>query len=58
MKKIWEVIKRWLNLDHQRPWEKKPPSWEDTAPSEYEPPDDWLWITNLLALILKQGEIL
>ena len=40
MKKIWELIKRWLNLDHQRPWEKKPPSWEDTAPSEYEPPDD------------------
>ena len=44
MKKIWELIKRWLNLDHQRPWEKKPPSWEDTAPSEYEPPmqeSDW-----------------
>ena len=40
MKKIWEVIKRWLNLDHQRPWEKKPPvDWEDTAPSEYEPDD-------------------
>ena len=19
----------------------EPPSWEDTAPSEYEPPDDW-----------------
>ena len=21
--------------------ESEPPSWEDTAPSEYEPPDDW-----------------
>ncbi len=20
---------------------KEPPDWEDTAPSEYEPPDDW-----------------
>jgi hypothetical protein len=26
-----------MNLDHQRPWEKEPPTWEDTAPSEYEP---------------------
>ena len=23
------------------PIAKEPPSWEDTAPSEYEPPDDW-----------------
>jgi hypothetical protein len=40
MKKIWQLIKRWMNLDHQRPWEKKPVDWEDTAPSEYEPHDD------------------
>ena len=36
MKRILDSIKRWLNLDHQRPLEKEPPNWEDTAPSEYE----------------------
>ena len=40
MRKIWKLIKRWVNFDHQRPWEKEPPNWEDTAPSEYEPHDD------------------
>ena len=36
MKKIWKLIRRWLDIDDPRPWEE-PPSWEDTAPSEYEP---------------------
>jgi hypothetical protein len=37
MIKIWKLIKKWLDLSHSRPWEKEPPDWEDTAPSEYEP---------------------
>ena len=40
MKEIYKQIKRWLDLSHPRPWEEKPPNWEDTAPSEYEPPDE------------------
>jgi hypothetical protein len=39
MKKVLDLIKKWMNLDHHRPWEKEPPEWEDTAPSEYEPHD-------------------
>ena len=44
MKKVWKWVKehlpRWLNLNHSKPWEKRPPvDWEDTAPSEYEPDD-------------------
>jgi hypothetical protein len=37
MNQIWKFIKKWLDLSHSRPWEKDPPDWEDTAPSEYEP---------------------
>ena len=33
------LIKKWFDLSHSRPWEKEPPEWEDTAPSEYEPND-------------------
>ena len=47
MKKVLLWIKnhlpRWLDLSHDEPWEKEPPKpfdWEDTAPSEYEPPDE------------------
>jgi len=43
MKKVLNWIKKWMNLNHQRPWEKEPPKpfeWEDTAPSEYEPDDN------------------
>ena len=36
---IKEHLPRWLNLSHDKPWEKEPPNWEDTAPSEYEPSD-------------------
>jgi hypothetical protein len=43
MKKIFKWIKehipKWLDLSHSKPWEKEPPEWEDTAPSEYEPND-------------------
>tara|TARA_R100000008_G_scaffold81542_1_gene64903 strand:+ start:874 stop:1005 length:132 start_codon:yes stop_codon:yes gene_type:complete len=43
MKKIIKWIKehlpRWLDINEPKPWEKKPPTWEDTAPSEYEPHD-------------------
>jgi hypothetical protein len=34
---IKEHLPKWLDLSHHKPWEKKPPNWEDTAPSEYEP---------------------
>jgi len=40
MKNIYAIIRKWLNLSHHRPWEKEPPDWEDTAPSEYEPNDE------------------
>ena len=30
-------------LEWFRSEKKEPPSWEDTAPSEYEPPDDNRW---------------
>jgi len=40
MRKIWKLIKRWLDINNPRPWDKEPPNWEDTAPSEYEPHDD------------------
>ena len=39
MKKVLDNIRKWMNLDHHRHWEKEPPEWEDTAPSEYEPHD-------------------
>ena len=37
LKWIKEHLPRWFDLSHSKPWEKKPPTWEDTAPSEYEP---------------------
>ena len=40
MKKVLDLVKKWMNLNHSRPWEKDPPNWEDTAPSEYEPHDE------------------
>jgi len=36
LKWIKEHLPKWLNLSHDKPWEKSP-TWEDTAPSEYEP---------------------
>ena len=39
MRKLIKLILRWLDLSHDDPWEE-PPEWEDTAPSEYEPPDE------------------
>ena len=42
MKKVLDIIKKWMNLNHQRHWDKEPPiplEWEDPAPSEYEPHD-------------------
>ena len=40
MKKVLDLVKIWMNLNHPRPWEKDPPNWEDNAPSEYEPHDE------------------
>ena len=40
MRKFFELIKRWVDLSEDIPWEKETPDWEDTAPSEYEPNDD------------------
>ena len=37
LKWIKEHLPRWLDLSHSKPWEEKRPTWEDTAPSEYEP---------------------
>tara|TARA_B100000902_G_scaffold379775_1_gene414441 strand:+ start:586 stop:714 length:129 start_codon:yes stop_codon:yes gene_type:complete len=37
IKWIREHLPKWMNLDDHKPWEKEPPNWEDTAPSEYEP---------------------
>ena len=43
MKKIIKWIKEhlpiWLDIIESNPWEKKSSTWEDTAPSEYEPND-------------------
>jgi len=43
MKKVlnWinDHLPKWLDLSHSKPWEKEPPEWEDTVPSEYEPND-------------------
>ena len=35
----YELLKKWYDLDHPRHWEKEPPNWQDTAPSENEPND-------------------
>ena len=40
MKKVLDLVKKWMNLKHPRPWEKDPPNWEENAPSEYEPHDE------------------
>ena len=40
MKKVLDLVKKWMNLNQPRPWEKDPPNWEDNAPSEYEPHDE------------------
>ena len=40
MKRFLKLIRRWLDLSDNIPWEKESPEWEDTAPSEYEPPHE------------------
>jgi|TARA_B100001996_G_scaffold306499_1_gene247708 hypothetical protein len=39
LKWIKDHLPKWLDLSHSKPWEKEKDThtWEDTAPSEYEP---------------------